>query len=92
MEDKRLCKIIDTINGVIYETEDKNLNNLLKDIIEDLTIDVHYCEDIRETMTYYKRLTTIRNDLTIEEDTNYQTIIKIYGEDFPQLKNPYSIY
>lgn len=92
MKDTRKIKIIDNINGVIYElyTTDE-YNTYLQNIIEDLTKETYYNYELGETTIYYKPITIIERTNTEEEDTIYQIVTNIYNGEH-QTPNPYSIY
>ncbi len=93
MEDKRKYKIIDNITGVYYElyTQDE-FETYLNDIIQENQKETYYNEFIGEYITYYKRITTITNHYTMEENADFQIVVNIYGEDYPQIDNTYSVY
>jgi hypothetical protein len=93
MEDNRKYKIIDNIVGVYYEFNNSDdFENYLKDTIQEHQKETYYNDIIGQYITYYKRITTITNHYAIEENTDFCIVVNIYGEDYPQIENPYSAY
>jgi lipopolysaccharide biosynthesis regulator YciM len=72
MENNRKYKIIDNINGCYYElnTQDE-FETYLNDIIQENQKETYYNDIIEEYITYYKRITTITNHYTMEENTDF---------------------
>lgn len=91
MKDQRQCKIINEISGEIITASQKDYRRVLKDTINNLTIDVNINDAFDEVLTYYKPLTVCERYNTIEEDANYYIVATI-SEGKNQIKNPYSIY